>query len=40
MIQSEHPLLPSLHLPDLDGQMIDLSSYANKKLIVFMWSSW
>jgi hypothetical protein len=32
--------LPGVSLPDLEGNPIALSSFAGRKLIVFMWASW
>jgi hypothetical protein len=32
--------LPSVKLPTLGGEPIDLTAYRGKKLIVFMWASW
>jgi peroxiredoxin len=32
--------VPEMSFPDLDGRQIALSSFAGKKLIIFMWASW
>jgi peroxiredoxin len=32
--------LPDISLPDLDGNPIAPSSFAGRKLVVFMWASW
>lgn len=32
--------LPDISLPDLDGNLVRLSSFAGRKLVVFMWASW
>ena len=33
-------IFPELSLPDLSGNKIDIASYSEKRLIVFMWASW
>ncbi len=33
-------LVPEITLPHLDGQDVALSSFRDKKLLVFMWASW
>ena len=33
-------LSPNFTLPSLHGNLISLSSYRGRKVIVFMWASW
>jgi peroxiredoxin len=32
--------IPEIVLPDLDGKPVSLSSFAGRKLLIFMWASW
>jgi hypothetical protein len=31
---------PDFALPDLDGQLVRLSNYQDKHVLIFMWASW
>lgn len=32
--------VPSLTLPDLDGNAVNLDQFRGKQLLVFLWASW
>lgn len=32
--------VPTLTLPHLDGDEVDLDQYRGRKLLLFMWASW
>lgn len=33
-------LLPEIELPDLEGHAHSLTTYRNRKLLIFLWASW